>query len=120
PRPARHPTRARLVAAAAALGVLLLGTVGFGYAQIARKDREIEALQAEKTTLDRVVLEVEEDARRVKALDEWTQGQVVWLDELYDLTDHFGDTNTMRLVQLAGEPLATSGKGKNAPKQVAR
>jgi Tfp pilus assembly PilM family ATPase len=120
PRPARDPNRARLVAAAAALGVLLLGTVGFGYAQVARKDREIEALQAEKTALDRVVLDVEEDARRIKALEEWSQGQIVWLDELYDLTDHFGDTNSMRLVQLAGEPLASSAKGKNAPKQVAR
>ena len=121
PKPARDPNRARILAAAAVAAVVLLGVVGYGYSEIARKDREVEALVAEKEGLDNTLLAVEEDAKRIKALDEWSQGQVVWLDELYDLTDRFGDTNSLRLVQLTGEPLsAAAAKGKNGPRYVAR
>src|SRR5262249_21236754 len=47
-----------------------------------------------------------------QGLTEWTESEVVWLDELYDLTDRFPDDNSIRLVQLTAEPVARTAKSK--------
>jgi Tfp pilus assembly PilM family ATPase len=122
PTAQKNPNRARLIAAGVAAAALLLSAIGYGYAQIVKKDNQIELLQVEKMGLDRQLVEIEEDAKRIKALEEWTQGEIVWLDELYDLTDRITDTNNLRLVQLMARPLTVpaTGKGKNSPRYVAQ
>ena len=57
---------------------------------------------------------MDEDSKRIKALDEWTRGDIVWLDELYDLTDRFPDANNLRLTQLTGKPMARTAKNPYA------
>jgi Tfp pilus assembly PilM family ATPase len=112
PKPVSDPNKRRLAVAAAVAGVLLLGTVGFCYAKLAARDAELERLFQDKTEKERQLGRFEDDNKRVKALDDWTESEVVWLDELYDLIDRFPDTNSVRLMQFGADPLTHTGKGK--------
>jgi Tfp pilus assembly PilM family ATPase len=120
PKPQRDPNRRRVALAGSLIAAGLLLAIGYGYAQLERQNKQIELLQLEKTSLDRQLVDIEEEAKRIKALEDWTQTEVVWLDELYDLADRIPDTGQLRLVQLTAEPLSLTAKGKNAPRQVAR
>jgi hypothetical protein len=120
PRPQTDPNKRRLVLAGSLAAAVLIAVIGYCFVQINRKDRELAAKTAEKLTLDGELTLVDDDAKRIKALDEWAGTEVVWLDVLYDLTDIVPDPEQLRLVQLVGNPLAQAGKGKNVPKHVAR
>jgi hypothetical protein len=91
---------------------LLLGGAALWYSQLVALDHEAAELTAAKTDLDGQLAVLEDDDKRIKALTEWTESEVVWLDELYDLTDRFPDSNNLRLVQLTGEPMARTAKSK--------
>lgn len=116
PRPERDPNQKRNYIAAGVAGLLLLGLAVFGYAQLAERDRELEALSLIKADLDRQLLQTREDATRIKAIGDWAGAEVVWLDELYDLTHRFPDPRTVRLVQLTGDALPRTGNVKHAAK----
>src|SRR5262249_20935490 len=60
--------------------------------------------------LDTKLVQIEEEAKRIAALDEWSQKEIVWLDELYDLADRFPNINTIRLTGLDGVPQTPTGK----------
>jgi hypothetical protein len=120
PKAERDPGKTRVAIGAAAAAVLLLSLISYCLVQILKKDKEIDLLVIEKNAVDRQLLDVEEDAKRIKALTEWTQGDVVWLDELYDLTDRVADTETIRVVSLTMEPLALTAKPGNGHKHVGR
>jgi Tfp pilus assembly PilM family ATPase len=113
PKPPRDPNKKRVALAACLAALLVLGAVAIGYAQIAKRDRELTALTLAKVLLDGQMVQIEEDAKRIEALEEWAGGEIVWLDELYDLTDRFPNTDTIRLTHLTGSPLATAEKEKH-------
>src|SRR5262249_20310640 len=94
PKPPKDPNRRRVLVAAVVAAALLLGIVVFGYAQIAAKENELRALGLQKTELDAQLLQLGEDAQRIKALNDWNNNQVVWLDELYDLADNVPDVRS--------------------------
>jgi hypothetical protein len=48
---------------------------------------------------------MKDDERRIKAIGEWTAAEIVWLDELYDLTDRVPDINALRVASVTGIPL---------------
>jgi hypothetical protein len=112
PRPPRDPSQRRAVLAAGAAVLALLVAVGWGFAEVAKRERELKALNLDKIDLDGQMIQVEEDAKRIKALGEWADGEVVWLDELYDLADRFPDGTTSQLTNLTGQPLPRTGKEK--------
>src|SRR5207248_9221849 len=96
PKPARDPNKLRIAVAAAAAAVILIGAVVFAYAQVSGYDRQIKELTARKLGVEGQLSVVEEDDKRIKAIGEWADGEVVWLDELYDLTERFPDGNLVR------------------------
>jgi Tfp pilus assembly PilM family ATPase len=110
PRVQRDPNRRRLALAGAVAALVFLGLGALCFAKISARDRELQAMFDEKTELDRQYARLEDDVKRVKALDEWSQGEVVWLDELYDMADRFPDPANIRLTQLTGDPIARTGK----------
>ena len=50
------------------------------------------------------------DGKLTKALDDWDN--VVWLDELYDLTDRIPDVNALRITQISTEPMTRTAKDR--------
>jgi Tfp pilus assembly PilM family ATPase len=100
PKPVTSPNRNRILIGAAAAVAVLVGLVGFGIAEMSRRDDEIGRLTQEKADVDAELFKLDEDVKRVKALEEWQQGDVVWLDELYDLTHRFPDLTKVRATKL--------------------
>jgi hypothetical protein len=119
PKPPRDDNKRRLLVAAGIAGVVLVCLAAWGYTLIARKDQEIKFMEQERAELDRQLLSIEEDAKRIKALDEWAMTEIVWLDELYDWTDCFPDPNDLRLVQLETVDLPVTSKARGGAKYAA-
>src|SRR5207245_9795167 len=126
PKPSRDTNRTRLIVAASVAGVFLLAAVVYGYVQLADKQCEYDNLFLRKQRVERQLTELAEDEKRIALLDDWNQSGVVWLDELYDLTDRFPDTERIRLTSLTGNqlthitptrPAATTGDPLNASAQ---
>jgi Tfp pilus assembly PilM family ATPase len=113
PVAARDPAKRRLLVGAAVAAVLLLGLSGWCYSQLADHDRELNELSLQNADLDRQLSAIEVDAAHLKAIGEWTDGEIVWLDELYDLTERFPSTPNLRLTELIGIPLSRTGKDKH-------
>jgi Tfp pilus assembly PilM family ATPase len=110
PRPPSDPNKRRLVFLGAAVAAVLLGVVGYCYYQLDVADRELERLVLEKTNLDRDLTGLDEDARRIAALDGWAANEIPVLDELYDLAARFPDPNTLRLVRLTLNPVPRTAR----------
>jgi hypothetical protein len=113
PKPPRDPNRKRILAGAAAAAILLVCTVAYCYSKLDARDRRIEELSSLRNELDTRLVQIEEDAKRIGALDEWSQREIVWLDELYDLTERFPDTNAIRLTLLDGAAQTPTGKDRH-------
>ncbi len=105
PKPPPDPNKRLLTWAAVAAGIFLLVGGGAGYALVAAKDRELARLQQEKTDQDDVLLKLDQDERRIAAMEQWLKAEIVWADELYDLTARFPDITRLRLTEFAADPV---------------
>jgi len=110
PQAPRDPNRRRLAFAGALAGAVLLAVVVYCHAQLQSRTRKLDELFDKQTDVERQLAILETDSKRVKAIDEWHQGEIDWLDELYDLTDRFPDINNLRLTQLTADPIARTAK----------
>jgi Tfp pilus assembly PilM family ATPase len=110
PRPPSDPNKRRLIIGAAAVAALLLATLGYCYYQLDVADRETERLFMTKTELDKQLTQIDEDAKRIKALDDWAANEIPVLDELYDLVARFPDPNKLRLVRLTLSPMPRTSR----------
>src|SRR5213596_1766985 len=79
--------------------------VFYCYGLLADKKQQLESAILHKTNVDLQLQLLQEDANRIASLDDWNQAGVVWLDELYDLTARFPDTDTIRLTSMTGNPI---------------
>jgi len=110
--------RRKLAGLAALLALLVIGGLGFGYVRLMNKQAEFARLVKNKVDLDKDLKTLEEDDKRIKALKEWDETRVNWLEEFYDTTARFPDINNARLEQFRAEPLAVQKGAKQ--KYVAR
>ncbi len=92
------------------LGLLLFG---FGLQMRMARDRTIARLNQEKSALEAELAELEIEEKRIKAVEDWQKREIVWLDELYDLTDRFVDYDKARVTQLVGSPMVADKNNKN-------
>jgi Tfp pilus assembly PilM family ATPase len=113
PQPERDPNRRRYVLAAALAVVLLLAGTAWCYFQLADADKELAELNVASADLDGKLVPVEEDAKYLKALGDWNDGGVVWLDELYDLAERFPKDPNLRLTEVQCIPRTATGKDKH-------
>jgi hypothetical protein len=113
PQQTADPNRRRLAIVAAVAAVLLLGASAWCYAQLDAADRELIALNAENTKLDGELVPIEEDAKYLKGVGDWVDGGVVWLDDIYQVTDRFPDNPNLRLTALECIPQNTTSKDKH-------
>jgi hypothetical protein len=102
PKPIVDPVKQR-IKVFGSIG-LIVGILFFGYALMLRmeKDEQISQLVAQKTTLDQDLTMLEDDSRRIKAIDEWMSRNVNWLDEIYDITQRFPDIAGTRVMTMTG------------------
>ena len=85
PKPPRDPNK-RMLAWAAGLPPPCCSGWRHRLGRLAAQDREIRDLQEARSQLDRDLVLLDQDDRRFKAVKDWQDSEVVWLDELYDLT----------------------------------
>jgi hypothetical protein len=110
PKPPSDPKNRRVAVVALALavavvvGILCCWTI-LHYARV-----KLVAVQQERDTIDRQLAAFRQDGKLFKALDDWDS--VVWLDELYDLTDRIPDVNALRISQFTAEPLTRTAKDR--------
>jgi Tfp pilus assembly PilM family ATPase len=105
PKPPKDPNR-RLYFAAAAAAVLFLGVGIFAAVmKLAEKERILDGMQFAKNNLDKQLLILEEEDKKIKKVGDWANTEIVWLDEIYDMVDRFPDTDGTRLTMFKGEPL---------------
>lgn len=112
PVPERDPNKYRIAVAAAVAGILLLGGAVAGYLQVAALDSDLQALYVAKAQVDATIAVAKEDSARIKAIGDWVTNDICWLDELYDLTERFPDSNGIRLTQMSGNLMTRSAKSK--------
>jgi Tfp pilus assembly PilM family ATPase len=115
PKPPSDPNKRKVVFALAGIAAALVIVVSWCYFEVDKQDRQITRLSMDKTDLDGRLVILEEDSKRIKALDDWVKTDINWLDELYDLTDRFPEPVSIRLVSVKGD-MVSAGKDK----QVAR
>jgi hypothetical protein len=113
PKVKRDPAKTRMLAGVAAGVLVLVGAIVGSSLWAAQLEAEVAELTVLKTQLDGQLGRLEDDDKRLKALTEWQEGEVVWLDELYDLTDRFPNNTTLRLVALKGDALTRNAKSKH-------
>ncbi len=104
PKPPRDPNKRKLAMAAAVVGVLLLGGIGYGAWTLHDLGNELQRTLDEKADVEQMLARYDKDVKRIKAMDSWTANKVVWLDELYDLAECFPDPKDIRLTSLVGQP----------------
>jgi Tfp pilus assembly PilM family ATPase len=105
PKPPSDVKKIRLITAGAAAALLLIGTMIYSYSQLNDKQQRVDSLYLRKVDLEKKLAGLEEDDKRIALLEDWNQSGIVWLDELYDLTVRFPDTETIRLTSLRGDPV---------------
>jgi hypothetical protein len=126
PRPPEDPNRRKVFLGAAVAAAVLLAVGLLGFLEISKLDQQIKAKTATNRELDEQLKAFEDDDKRVKAIGAWADQDVVWLDELYDLTDRFPDPDkeNVRLTTFTGDVVErlpnAKEKDKDKEKHVAK
>src|SRR5262249_55553756 len=101
PKPPRDPGKRLLVLVGGGVFAFAFLLLAFGLIQLSSKNRKLAALQKQKNELDNQLHVFEPDAKRIKALDDWSASEVNWLDELYDMTARVPDINKIRIINFS-------------------
>ncbi|MFO0930338.1 MAG: hypothetical protein U0736_25475 [Gemmataceae bacterium] len=110
PKPPSNPNLRLIRMAAVAVATLFLGVIVLGQVLNASWSTQLAELEEQKTEVEAKLLTTRENAKRLKAIDDWDN--LVWLDELYDLTARIPDVNQLRLTSISTEPLARNPKSR--------
>ncbi|HKI36086.1 MAG TPA: hypothetical protein VKA46_29790 [Gemmataceae bacterium] len=105
PRPPEDPNKRKLLVGVGVAAAVFLAVGALAFLELNRLDREVKSQVLRNKDLDKLLQASEEDDKRVVAVRSWVNQNVVWLDELYDLTDRFPepDTSQMRIILLSAD-----------------
>jgi hypothetical protein len=101
PKPPADPNRRKLVLGLGVAAAVLLAVGTLVFLELSKLDKQVRAQAALNAGLDRDLTAGEEDDKRYKAVSSWNDHNIVWLDELYDLTDRFPDPDK-DMIRLSG------------------
>lgn len=110
PKPVSDPNKRLLGLIGVAAAILIVGGLLLGLFIVNQKQSREQSLAKQKAELEEDLKKLDDVQRRVKAVKDWEDKGVNWLDELYDLTARFPDPTKIEVVQLLGTPY----DGKNA------
>ncbi|VTS06170.1 type IV pilus biogenesis protein PilM [Tuwongella immobilis] len=105
PKPPKDPSLRLFAGLGVVMAAIVIGAVAWSFSTRVGLDRQIAELTDQKLQLDRELASLEQQGKRIKALDEWNNRSVVWLDEMYNLATHIKDVDKTRVQQFLGEPL---------------
>jgi Tfp pilus assembly protein PilN len=97
-----------VLAAAAVAALVLLGGLII-WQQLASLDREIARLQAQSKSLEQVKKGAEEIEKSVNEIRKWTDGDIVWLEELRQLSERFPESKEAMITHLRLMPHVDGG-----------
>jgi len=103
PRKPPAPERLRkrqLTVAAAVLGVIALLGSWIAYSSFSTINAEIDQLAKQSDELDDLVKRAQQKQVQVPAIEEWKSGEVIWIDELRDLSARFPNRRDAILLRL--------------------
>jgi hypothetical protein len=121
PPPSRKPIY--YAAALAVAVVFLLGLIGY-WRELARRQTRLQELQQTKQSLQKQIEALSDAEKRLEAVTTWASGDVVLLDELYDLIARFPDTSNLRITKVTWSylpppaPAAATGPASRLPAAV--
>ncbi len=107
PEPPRRNTKYILAGAVVAMLVTLFFV--YGRFQSRRLATEKKNLEAESSQLDKAIAKARKMEENVKRIEQWTANDVVWLDELYELSQDFPSAKRAMLTDLSFGPGAPGG-----------
>ncbi len=110
PKPPSDPNNRRLALAAVVVAVAVVLGVACLWVVITSARSKLVAIQRQRDTADKDLMAFRQDGKLTKALADWDN--VVWLDELYDLTARIPDVNALRITQISTEPLTRTAKDR--------
>jgi len=108
PRAPRDPNNRRYVLAAVVLALVLLGGVLWCSLVYTNAARHLRDVIGQREQLEAKLVDDRKEASLYTALHDWDH--VVWLDELYDLTERIIDPNAIRITSVAAEPITRNAK----------
>lgn len=89
-----------VLAGAAAIGVLLVLGIGWGFLNKHSLKRDIADLSAKNTTLEKRLKAAQDFERTANTIDEWADPDVIWLEELYRLCTNFPSSQQAMMTEL--------------------
>jgi hypothetical protein len=118
PRPPEDPNKRKFLMGAMAAAAVLCALGALGYNEIRKLNNQVAAAMIRNAGVDQQLRQLEEDEKRIKAIQGWVDQNVVWLDEIYDLTDRYPDPDKdrVRLTQFTAnivERSSTNPKDKD-------
>ncbi|HZT83103.1 MAG TPA: hypothetical protein VFA26_22940 [Gemmataceae bacterium] len=118
PRPPQDPNKRKVLLGLAAAAAVLVAVGALAFMELSKLDKRVKAQTALNKDVDKTLQDLEEDDKRIKAISAWTDQNVNWLDELYDLSERFPDPDkaNVRLTQLSGSLVERVAKDKDKDK----
>lgn len=111
--PVRRSRRKLYTAAALAAVVLVGGTLyGLARAELSSRDDTIERLNKHIAGLDKQLTLFDPVIQSADAVREWTEGEVIWLDELREFSERFPENQNAYLDHLRLSVDAATNRGK--------
>jgi hypothetical protein len=101
--------RRRLVFAGALAATVLLGGIAICWVKLKQADNDVADQVEANEKLDKELARLEDDEKRIKTLSEWENGNIVWPDELAEVSNRFGDTKTTQLTSMSGDLVDNKG-----------
>ena len=112
PRADADPNKRKMVFAGLIAAGLLLAAGVWGWVTLSAANTELAELRQKKENLDATLKRMDPDGKRLAAVDDWSKREIVWVDELQDMTDRFAPDDAVRVNYFEGKTLPAGKDGK--------
>ncbi len=116
PKIVENPNKKLLYRYLPILVVVLLIAFGYGLSVRFDTERELELLYAKKADIEKGMKGVKSESSKIKALRDWEDRRIIWLDELYDFTYLSPDPTRTQLVTIKGNIRENDSKSRDPQK----
>ena len=110
PKPPSDPKNRRVALVALVVAVAAVIGVSCCWLVLSSARGKLAAIQRQRDSADKDLTLVRQNGKLTKALTDWDN--VIWLDELYDLTDRIPNVNALRITQITTEPVTRTAKDR--------